>query len=177
MLRLRNLLALRKVFAEEGADADVALMAVNTDEEARRLPFPGSPTIRVRPRPVPRRSPKPERAGAWLPGVRELQGPKGLPRPRCCVVRSVWPVRAGKRDSDYGQVRLPSLETDSVARYMTRRARALIVVPALSPGDSPTLLLPRFMPRFVLRPAPRAARRDPRRSSPRGRPAEESRGP
>ena len=35
------------VLVEEGVKADVELVAVNTDEEARRLQFPGSPTIRV----------------------------------------------------------------------------------------------------------------------------------
>ena len=30
-----------------GLEADIELVAVNSDEEARRLRFPGSPTIRV----------------------------------------------------------------------------------------------------------------------------------
>jgi hypothetical protein len=38
---------LRGVLAQEEVEADVELVAVNTDEEARRLRFPGSPTIRV----------------------------------------------------------------------------------------------------------------------------------
>jgi hypothetical protein len=38
---------LRKVLAQEGAEAEVELLAVETDEEARLLRFPGSPTIRV----------------------------------------------------------------------------------------------------------------------------------
>jgi hypothetical protein len=38
---------LRGVLAREEVEADVSLVAVNTDEEARRLRFPGSPTIRV----------------------------------------------------------------------------------------------------------------------------------
>ncbi len=38
---------LRVVLAEEGLEAEVELVAVNSDEEARRLRFPGSPTIRV----------------------------------------------------------------------------------------------------------------------------------
>ncbi len=38
---------LRAVLAGEGVEADVELVAVNTDEEARGLKFPGSPTIRV----------------------------------------------------------------------------------------------------------------------------------
>jgi len=38
---------LREVLAQEDAEAVVELVAVNTDEEARRLRFPGSPTIRV----------------------------------------------------------------------------------------------------------------------------------
>jgi hypothetical protein len=38
---------LRGVLAEEGTEAEVELVAVNTYEEAKRLRFPGSPTIRV----------------------------------------------------------------------------------------------------------------------------------
>ena len=38
---------LREVLAEGDIDTEVELVAVNTDEEARRLRFPGSPTIRV----------------------------------------------------------------------------------------------------------------------------------
>jgi hypothetical protein len=38
---------LRAVLAEEGLEAEVQLVAVNSDEEAERLRFPGSPTIRV----------------------------------------------------------------------------------------------------------------------------------
>jgi hypothetical protein len=38
---------LRGVLAREDIEADVEVVAVNTNEEARRLRFPGSPTIRV----------------------------------------------------------------------------------------------------------------------------------
>ena len=38
---------LRAVLAEEGMEAEVQLVAVKSDEEAGRLRFPGSPTIRV----------------------------------------------------------------------------------------------------------------------------------
>ena len=38
---------LRAVLAEEGLEAEVRLIAVESDEEARRLHLPGSPTIRV----------------------------------------------------------------------------------------------------------------------------------
>src|SRR5919108_2348044 len=38
---------LRGVLAQEAIVADVELVAVNTDREAQRLRFPGSPTIRV----------------------------------------------------------------------------------------------------------------------------------
>jgi hypothetical protein len=38
---------LRGVLAEQGIEAGVELVAVNTDEEARRLRFPGSSTIRI----------------------------------------------------------------------------------------------------------------------------------
>ena len=38
---------LREVMAEEGIPAEIELIAVNNNEEARRLRFPGSPTIRL----------------------------------------------------------------------------------------------------------------------------------
>ncbi len=38
---------LREVLAEEGMEAEIKLVAVNTDEEVQRLQFPGSPTIWV----------------------------------------------------------------------------------------------------------------------------------
>jgi len=38
---------LRGVLAHEDVETEVELVAVNTDEEAQRLRFPGSPTIRV----------------------------------------------------------------------------------------------------------------------------------
>jgi hypothetical protein len=37
---------LREVIAEEGMNAEIKLVALNTDEEAQRVRFPGSPTIR-----------------------------------------------------------------------------------------------------------------------------------
>jgi hypothetical protein len=38
---------LRVVLGEQGEDAEVALVAVNTDEETQELRFPGSPTLTV----------------------------------------------------------------------------------------------------------------------------------
>src|SRR5215207_1532985 len=38
---------LREVLEQEDVEADVELVAVNTDEEAQKLRFPGSPTLRV----------------------------------------------------------------------------------------------------------------------------------
>jgi hypothetical protein len=38
---------LRAVLAEEGLEAEVQLVPVNSDDEAGRFRFPGSPTIRV----------------------------------------------------------------------------------------------------------------------------------
>jgi len=66
--------ALREVLAELGAEAEVELVAVNTDEEAKRLRFAGSPTIRVEGRdlfPVPERS-------AWALSCRRYATPEGL---------------------------------------------------------------------------------------------------
>ena len=38
---------LREVLVEQGLETTLKLVAVNNDEEAQRLRFPGSPTIRV----------------------------------------------------------------------------------------------------------------------------------
>jgi hypothetical protein len=38
---------LKSVLADEGVEAEVEMVEVNTEEEAQRLHFPGSPTIRV----------------------------------------------------------------------------------------------------------------------------------
>jgi hypothetical protein len=66
--------ALRGVLAEEGLEADIELVAVNSDEEARRLRFPGSPTIRVDSRDL---FPTPEREDRWLV-CRVYTTPEGL---------------------------------------------------------------------------------------------------
>jgi hypothetical protein len=38
---------LRRVLTEEGVEAKVELVEVKSDEEARRLGFPGSPTLQI----------------------------------------------------------------------------------------------------------------------------------
>jgi hypothetical protein len=38
---------LQRVLAEEGVDAEVDLVEVDSDEQARRQRFPGSPTVRL----------------------------------------------------------------------------------------------------------------------------------
>jgi hypothetical protein len=65
---------LRGVLAREGIEADVELVAVNTNEEARRLRFPGSPTIRVDGEDL---FPVPDRVGYAL-GCRMYATPEGL---------------------------------------------------------------------------------------------------
>jgi hypothetical protein len=69
---------LRKVLAEEGKDAEVELVAVITDEKAKRLRFPGSPRIRLD---GPDLFPAPERED-WRLGCRvyaTLEGLRGSP--------------------------------------------------------------------------------------------------
>jgi hypothetical protein len=66
--------ALREVLGREGAEAEVELVAVNTDREAQRLRFPGSPTIRVDGRDL---FPVPERTEYAL-GCRMYATPEGL---------------------------------------------------------------------------------------------------
>ncbi len=65
---------LRALLAEEGIEANVELVAVNTNEEARRLRFPGSPTIRVDGCDL---FPAPERED-WRLGCRVYATPEGL---------------------------------------------------------------------------------------------------
>jgi hypothetical protein len=65
---------LRGVLAQEDAEAEVELVAVNTDEEAQRLRFPGSPTIRVDGEDL---FPVPDRVGYAL-GCRMYAAPEGL---------------------------------------------------------------------------------------------------
>jgi hypothetical protein len=65
---------LRKVLAEESIEVRVELVAVNTEEEAQELRFPGSPTIRVDGEdlfPVPDRS-------QYALGCRMYATPEGL---------------------------------------------------------------------------------------------------
>ncbi len=66
--------AVRDVLAEGGIEAGVEMVAVNTDEEAKRLRFPGSPTIRVDGRDL---FPVPEREEYAL-GCRMYSTPEGL---------------------------------------------------------------------------------------------------
>jgi hypothetical protein len=65
---------LRGVLAQEDVEAEVELVAVNTDEEAQRLRFPGSPTIRVAGKDL---FPTEERED-WRLGCRVYTTPEGL---------------------------------------------------------------------------------------------------
>lgn len=65
---------LREVLAERVAKDEVELVAVNSDEEAQSLRFPGSPTIRVDGRDL---FPTPERS-FWALGCRTYVTPEGL---------------------------------------------------------------------------------------------------
>jgi hypothetical protein len=64
----------RELLAEQGIEAEVELVAVNSDEEAQRLRFPGSPTIRVNGEDL---FPVPER-GEYALGCRVYATPEGL---------------------------------------------------------------------------------------------------
>ncbi len=76
---------LRGVLAREAAEAVVELVVVNTDEEAQRLRFPGSPTIRVDGEDL---FPVPDRTRYAL-GCRMYATPEGLRRsPTAKMVRA-----------------------------------------------------------------------------------------
>jgi len=66
--------ALKGVLADESVEAEVEMVAVNTDDEAQRLYFPGSPTIRVDSRDL---FPAGERED-WRLGCRVYATPEGL---------------------------------------------------------------------------------------------------
>jgi hypothetical protein len=66
---------LEEVLTEQGIEAQVELVAVNTDEEAGRLRFPGSPTIRVDDEDL---FPVPDRAAGYALGCRMYATPEGL---------------------------------------------------------------------------------------------------
>jgi hypothetical protein len=65
---------LREVLVREEDEADVELVAVNTDQETQRLRFPGSPTIRMGCEDL---FPVPDRAGYAL-GCRMYATSEGL---------------------------------------------------------------------------------------------------
>ena len=65
---------IKEVLADECVEAEVKLIAVNTDEEARNLRFPGSPTIRVDERDL---FPALERED-WRLGCRVYATPEGM---------------------------------------------------------------------------------------------------
>jgi hypothetical protein len=66
--------ALQTLLAKEGVEAEVELVAVNNDDEAQWLRFPGSPTVRVDGRDL---FPAPERED-WRLGCRIYATPQGL---------------------------------------------------------------------------------------------------
>ena len=65
---------LKVVLADEGIEVEVVAVAVNTDEEAGRLRFPGSPTFRVDERDL---FSAPE-CEDWRLGCRVYATPEGL---------------------------------------------------------------------------------------------------
>jgi hypothetical protein len=65
---------LEEVLSQGDVTAEVRLVAVNTDEEAHRLRFPGSPTLRVNGEDL---FTVPDRAGYAL-GCRTYVTPKGM---------------------------------------------------------------------------------------------------
>jgi hypothetical protein len=87
---------LKEVLADEGIEAEVAMVAINTDGEARRLRFPGSPTIRVDERDL---FPAPERED-WRLGCRVYATPVGMKgSPTAQMLREALATRGGTEQS------------------------------------------------------------------------------
>ena len=83
---------LKELLADEGIEADVELVAVHTDEEAQRLRFPGSPTIRVDERDL---FPVGERED-WRLGCRIYGTPQGvMGSPTAEMLREALAARGG----------------------------------------------------------------------------------
>ena len=81
---------LQKVLSQGEVSAEVRLVAVNTDEEARRLRLPGSPTLRMDGEDL---FPVPDQAGYAL-GCRMYATPEGLKgSPTAKMVRAVLAER------------------------------------------------------------------------------------
>ena len=98
---------LREVLVEEGLEATLKLVAVNSDEEARRLRFPGSPTIRVDGRDL---FPTPERED-WRLNCRVYATPEGLMgSPTAQMFKAAL--------HEIGQRRTAGLETPVRVRYI-----------------------------------------------------------
>jgi hypothetical protein len=88
---------LRRILEEEGLEAVVDLIAVNTDEEAQELLFAGSPTIRVNGEDL---FPVPERAEYAL-GCRMYATPEGLRgTPTTEMLREVLAKMDGRGDAE-----------------------------------------------------------------------------
>ena len=86
--------ALSEALRAEGLMAEVGLVAVETNEEAERLRFPGSPTIRADGRDL---FPLPDRP-AWALGCRIYRTPDGLKgSPTAEMVRASLRDVAGRR--------------------------------------------------------------------------------
>jgi hypothetical protein len=67
-------ISLQQALSEVGIEAQIQLIAVNASEEAQRMQFPGSPTIRVNGRDL---LPAAE-SQAWSLGCRIYRTPEGL---------------------------------------------------------------------------------------------------
>jgi ABC-2 type transport system permease protein len=83
----------RRVLAERSVEAELELVEVNSDEEARRLGFPGSPTLRIDgrdPFPVPER-------GEWNLTCRVYATPDGMKgTPTAAMIREA--LGSGKEE-------------------------------------------------------------------------------
>ncbi len=96
--------SLKNALSREGTRSEVELVAVNTDEEAGALGFPGSPTIRVDGRDL-----FPSSVGEredWRPGCRVYATPEGLKgHPTEEMIRAAlrrYPVRAPDASGEPG---------------------------------------------------------------------------
>ncbi len=86
------LATLEEVLSQEDVTAEVGLVAVNTDKEAKLLRFPGSPTIRVDGRDLfPSGS---EEREEWRLGCRLYATPEGLRGSP--TAEMVWASLAGR---------------------------------------------------------------------------------
>jgi hypothetical protein len=88
---------LKRLLAESGKSPEIRMVEVRTDEEARRLSFPGSPTIRIDGRDIDPAGAREQRAGLSCRIYHDAAGRPG-PLPSEALIREG--IERGRKETD-----------------------------------------------------------------------------